>query len=583
MKFLSNLRLGQRLALAFGGVIALAAGLGLSAIGQLASLKGNVEEITANWLPSVQVISEIKATASDVRRAELQHLLSTSDEQMTIYEGRFDALVQEMAADFAAYEPLVSSPQEQALWDDFKRQWALYLGEHPKIRALSRANRNDDARDLARAASQRHLDDGGALLIQLVKLNAQGSVEATHAADATYGSARLVILATLGGVVLLGAGVAIGITRNITGRLGGEPDTVVGIAGRIAEGDLSAQVPVRPGDDTSILAAMARMQARLAEVVSQVRASSDSIATGSDQIATGNADLSQRTEEQASNLQQTAASMEELTSTVQNNAATAAQANTLASAASQAAARGGELVGHVVSTMQDITASSKKIADIIGTIDGIAFQTNILALNAAVEAARAGEQGRGFAVVAGEVRGLAQRSAEAAKEIKVLIGASVDKVHAGSQQVDDAGRSMGEIVSQVQRVSQFISEISAATKEQASGIEQVGTAVTQLDQVTQQNAALVEESAAAAESLRHQAARLTEVVGLFKLEAQPKAARTGAAALRRPVPAPAARAAAAPKKPPMAAGGSTAPAPAPVRAAPPVPAMAGSEDDWASF
>ena len=261
------------------------------------------------------------------------------------------------------------------------------------------------------------------------------------------------------------------------------------------------------------------MNDSLAGIVGQVRAASDSIATGATQIATGNADLSQRTEEQASNLQQTAASMEQLTSTVQTNSDTARQAAELAREASSAALRGGELVGQVVGTMDAINSSSKKIADIIGVIDSIAFQTNILALNAAVEAARAGEQGRGFAVVASEVRSLAQRSAQAAKEIEGLITESVEKVETGTAQVGEAGRSMSDIVTQVKNVNDLIAEISSATQEQSQGISQVGDAVSQLDQVTQQNAALVEESAAAAESLSQQAARLVEAVSIFTLRA----------------------------------------------------------------
>jgi len=271
------------------------------------------------------------------------------------------------------------------------------------------------------------------------------------------------------------------------------------------------------GEVAEMMLAMQQMQASLVRIVGEVRLSSDSIATGSSEIATGNADLSQRTEEQASNLEETAASMEELTSTVKNNADTAHKAAALAGEASRAAVQGGEVVGQVVSPMEEISAASRKITDIISVIDGIAFQTNILALNAAVEAARAGEQGRGFAVVASEVRSLAQRSADAAREIKTLIGASVEKVENGTQLVSEAGRSMEGIVAQVQRVSDLIGEISSATSEQTTGISQVGEAVTHLDQVTQQNAALVEQSAAAADSLRHQAAKLAEVVSVFRL------------------------------------------------------------------
>ena len=295
-------------------------------------------------------------------------------------------------------------------------------------------------------------------------------------------------------------------------------EDAVQVARSVSAGDLSRHIEVRSTDETGqLMASLKSMSASLAHIVSQVRQGSESIATGSAQIASGSADLSQRTEEQASNLQQTAASMEELTATVKQNSDTAEQARTLAVDASEAARQGGQVVGQVVGTMQEISASSRKIADIVGVIDGIAFQTNILALNAAVEAARAGEQGRGFAVVASEVRSLAQRSAQAAREIKALIGDSVTKVENGSRLVDEAGQSVQNIVGQVKRVNDLIAEISAASKEQTQGIGQVGDAVNQLDQVTQQNAALVEESAAAAESLKTQAARLAEVVGTFRL------------------------------------------------------------------
>jgi methyl-accepting chemotaxis protein len=305
------------------------------------------------------------------------------------------------------------------------------------------------------------------------------------------------------------------IARSITRPLA----QAVGVAEAVAAGQLNVNVTSRGRDECAqLLDALQRMSQNLVRIVGEVRHASDSIATGSSQIASGNADLSQRTEEQAANLQQTAASMEQLTATVNTNADSARQAATLAEAASQVALRGGQVVGEVVHTMEDISASSRRIGDIIGTIDGIAFQTNILALNAAVEAARAGEQGRGFAVVASEVRSLAQRSAEAAREIKSLIGSSVEKVEAGTRLVGDAGRTMDDIVTQVQRVTSLVREISHASAEQSSGISQVGNSVAQLDQVTQQNAALVEESAAASDSLKHQAARLAQTVAVFRTE-----------------------------------------------------------------
>ncbi len=305
--------------------------------------------------------------------------------------------------------------------------------------------------------------------------------------------------------------------RSVTRQIGGEPAQAVALMKAVAQGDLSAlPTQVVPG---SVLAALDDMIASLRQTVGQVRNATDSIGTASHEIASGNQDLSARTEQTASNLQQTAASMEELTGTVSQSAEAARTASQLAREAAEVARQGGSMVAQVVSTMQEIHHSSQKINDIIGTIDGIAFQTNILALNAAVEAARAGEQGRGFAVVAGEVRNLAQRSAEAAKEIKALIGASVDRVDAGTRLVGEAGSTMQEIVASVQRVTDIIGEISAATTEQSQGIGQVGTAVAQLDQMTQQNAALVEEMAAAASALNQQSRDLVAAVGVFRLAA----------------------------------------------------------------
>ncbi|MDD0837123.1 methyl-accepting chemotaxis protein [Curvibacter sp. HBC61] len=366
----------------------------------------------------------------------------------------------------------------------------------------------------------------------------------------------------------------------------------VELAQAIAAGNLTQEAHTDRRDEFGVLLnAMSDMARRLRAVVGEVRTGVDALSIASVEIANGNQDLSSRTEQTASNLQQTAASMEQLTSTVNQSADTARQANQLASTAAQAATRGGQVVGQVVTSMQHITDSSRKISDIIGVIDGIAFQTNILALNAAVEAARAGEQGRGFAVVAGEVRSLAQRSAEAAKEIKSLINASVEKVESGSQQVAEAGASMDEIVNSVRRVSDLIGEISASSGEQREGIAQVNSAVSQLDQMTQQNAALVEESAAAASSLRDQAQRLSEVVSVFNV-GQGSQASHPAPAPSRPRPqsvaaAPAPRSLASAPRPapaaaPRAALSSSAPA-APAPSPAPAKASAGSESDWESF
>lgn len=325
------------------------------------------------------------------------------------------------------------------------------------------------------------------------------------------------ILTALVLALLSGGALAWFISRSILMQLGAEPRELAGIARRVANGDLRQVWGGQSAFDGSVLASLSVMQADLANVVGQVRQSSNSVATGSTEIATSNAELSQRTEEQADHLQHTAASMEQMTATVQNTADAARQATQLAVSASETAAKGGELVGHVVSTMSDISMESQKIADITTVIDGIAFQTNILALNASVEAARAGEQGRSFAVVAGEVRNLAQRSAAAAKEIKALISASVDKIETGSQLVGNTGTTMTDIVAQVHRVAELIAEISSSTTEQTQGIAQVNEAIIQLDQTTKYNASLGEKSAAAADNLKQQAINLTELVSTFKL------------------------------------------------------------------
>ncbi len=365
------------------------------------------------------------------------------------------------------------------------------------------------------------------------------------------------------------------------------------LAERIAGGDLSARETIVRGDEFGeLLHALYAMSEALGRMVHQVRQSTDSIATASAEIAQGNHDLSARTEQTSSNLQETAAAMEQFTSTIQQSASSASQASSLANGAATVARKGGDVVAKVVSTMDEIQQSSRKIADIIGVIDGIAFQTNILALNAAVEAARAGEQGRGFAVVASEVRALAGRSADAAKEIKQLIGVSVEKVEAGSQLVQNAGTTMQDIVQSVQRVTDMIGEVTAASTEQSAGIAQVNQAVGQLDQMTQQNAALVEESTAAAQSLREQAQQLAQAVSVFKVNdggagypsSAAPAARVSAPA-PRPAPAPTVRAPVAKAAAPLSSP-PPKPATAPKLAAAPKPApraAAGSDDDWETF
>jgi methyl-accepting chemotaxis protein len=372
---------------------------------------------------------------------------------------------------------------------------------------------------------------------------------------------------------------ALWITRTITEPL----NQAVDIARHVAKGDLTTHIEADSADETGqLLQALKEMNDSLSRTVGEVRTGTEMISSVSGEIAAGNSDLSSRTESQASSLEETASSMEELTTTVKQNADNARQANQLVLSASDVAMKGGQVVGHVVETMSSIKDSSRKIVDIIGVIDSIAFQTNILALNAAVEAARAGEQGRGFAVVASEVRNLAQRSAGAAKEIKALIDASVERVDTGARLVDEAGATMEEIVTSVKHVADIMSEITAASDEQSAGIEQVHRAITQMDEITQQNAALVEQAAAAAQSMQDQAQTLSKAVQVFRLA---HSAGTSLAAPRKPVAAQQAK----PVKKPMAARKPVVkPAPKPVTPSPkPMPTAASmrasGDDDWEEF
>ncbi len=408
------------------------------------------------------------------------------------------------------------TPDEKALAEKFieSRTKFVAIGLKPSLAAM-RANDIKTASDVLHGqmmASYAAAHQDMKSLMQLQLTVAKGEYD--HA-QSRFASVRMTSIAAIVVGVLIGSVFGIWLIRGIGSSL----RQALELAQRVSEGDLTHVVEIKSSDEIGqLLQALKKMTESLVKIVSEVRTSTQTIATASSEIASGNLDLSSRTEEQASSLEETASSMEELTSTVKQNADNARQANQLAVSASDVAIRGGTVVSQVVDTMGSINASSKKIVDIIGVIDGIAFQTNILALNAAVEAARAGEQGRGFAVVASEVRSLAQRSASAAKEIKELIGDSVEKVDAGSKLVEQAGVTMNEVVDSVRHVTDIMAEIMAASQEQSTGIEQVNQAVMQMDQVTQQNAALVEEAAAAAESMKDQAANLAQVVSVFKLK-----------------------------------------------------------------
>ncbi|MBV6320417.1 methyl-accepting chemotaxis protein [Duganella violaceipulchra] len=554
MKWFYDLKIASKLIVSFGAVLLLTLVMGVCSILSIGQVNQASTDLAENWMPSVRAVLELRADVGDYRRWELAHLLNEEAQGMAGYEKRMEDTMATLKAHRQGLEKLITTAEEKTLAAEFDASLAAFLGEHGKMMTLSRANQKVEARAVASGASAKILGELTAIANKLVKLNAEGGDAASKAATDTFKTARWTAIVLLSLNIVVGMALAMWVARIVSTPL----QEAVALARDVAGGDLTRAIDVKSACETGqLMQALKDMTGNLQTLVSQVRSGTDTIATASSQIASGNQDLSSRTEQQASSLEETASSMEELTSTVKQNADNARQANVLAQSASGIAVKGGDVVGQVVGTMASINASSRKIVDIISVIDGIAFQTNILALNAAVEAARAGEQGRGFAVVASEVRNLAQRSAAAAKDIKQLIGDSVEKVETGSQLVEQAGRTMTEIVASITRVTDIMAEITSASVEQSSGIEQVNTAIVQMDQVTQQNAALVEQAAAAAESMQDQAASLSEVVSVFKLLAS-SAPAARPTPRRKPVaPPPRVAAAARPalKKPVQASTG----------------------------
>ncbi len=593
---LNNLRIGTRLGLGFGAVLLLLLVIVAIAWSQLAATRERLTELTLSQRQAAVAQEWYSRTQLNMARTVAIAKAAGQPEIEAYFSPQMKQTSTEITELQKAIDSYSTGSDEKALLAAISAKRKVYIDARNKMLEFIKGA-DQPAADAA--LNEKVLPAGAAYLAAMAdfqkseKAQAEGYVETL---GASIHSASIKLLSLLVAALLVGVAMAVVISRSVTRPLADAVDTARVIAGS----DLSQTIHSDRKDELGdLLRALGTMQAALRTLIGQVRASTDSIGTASAEIATGNQDLSVRTEQTASNLQQTASSMEQLTGTVKQSADSARQANQLASSAAEVAARGGAVVAKVVTTMEDINASSKKIADIIGTIDGIAFQTNILALNAAVEAARAGEQGRGFAVVASEVRSLAQRSAEAAKEIKGLIGASVEKVEGGTRLVADAGKTMQEIVGSVQRVTDIIGEITAAASEQSEGIGQVNGAVTQLDQMTQQNAALVEESAAAAESLKEQAVKLAQVVGTFKISADAAPRAVAAAPLpvlntvvAKPVSAPVAKPAAASKAPSAPAPSSrpaanVAPAadakPAAFFPAAPVAAATAADDEWETF
>jgi X-X-X-Leu-X-X-Gly heptad repeat protein len=525
---LNNLRIGARLGVGFGILLILLCAVGGFATVEASRINANTVDIADNWLVATRDLGDVRAAANAVRRASLRSVLESDAAKKQAQHVQRDAAQKELETAMSAYEKTITGADEAQLAQRIRSTWGDYFAMDKQLLELSEANNVAAANALAVGDSSTAFDASMDAIAKDVEFQTHGSDVARDSAASTYQTALISTGLSIALAVVIGIVIASVITRSITVPM----QKAVAVAQTVANGDLTSHIDAQGKDEAAqLLGALKHMNANLANLIGQVRSGSETIATGAGQIATGNTDLSSRTEEQAASLEETAASMEELTATVRQNTESAKQGNMLASNASEVATRGGDVVGRVVHTMREISDSSAKVADIISTIEGIAFQTNILALNAAVEAARAGEQGRGFAVVAGEVRSLAQRAATAAKEIKELINESVDRVTTGTEQVDEAGRTISEVVSAVRRVTDLMGEIAAASNEQHKGIEQVNSAVVQMDQVTQQNAALVEQASAAAQSMAEQARSLRDAVSVFKVTtAQAGFAGSGGAA-----------------------------------------------------
>ena len=526
----THLNIRGKLMCGFGLVLAIAAlQSGVAAL-RLRAVDEQSVDIVQNWLPSVRILGQLRADLLRIRVDRVKMLLDDPDAALVDAADDAEAAQAAWSTHWAAYSKLVSSPDERRLADQLAASEGSYAAMAPEIRRMTLAHDRAALHVLLLGPALATFKAATQDLQKLLEINIAGATAAGARSEAVYAESRVLLAASLGAMLLLGAGVAWLLARGLARSAA----TAVAAAQRISQGNLGEDIAATSRDEVGqLLAALGVMQGRLRDVVGRVRASAESVALASGEIAASSLDLSSRTEEQASALEQTAAAMEQLSSTVRSNADHSRQGHRAAVDAADVAQSGGAVVERVVEHMRRIDESSARIGDIIGVIDGIAFQTNILALNAAVEAARAGEQGRGFAVVAKEVRSLAQRSADAAREIKTLIAASVERVEAGTALVEQAGRTMGDVVSSVRGVTDVMGTISASIIEQSAGVAQIEQAVSQMDEATQQNAALVEQSSAAADSLKDKARELVQAVAFFRTGTEP----TGAAGNDRVPPA----------------------------------------------
>jgi methyl-accepting chemotaxis protein len=534
---LRKLRIGTRLALGFGAILAIMMVVSVSGTWLGKKSRDDLAVVHDNAAAKISLANGMKALALEQSAVMRSIGLHNDIKAMQIDEDRARRLgkMYDDAREQMSRLPL--SPPEREIIETLNKSDKEVDKPFQQALGLSTSFRNEEAAQVLMNEVDPHVQKTLFELNRLVELQKKASDEATHAAMVNGDRLAATIYLAEAIVLLLAVLVAWTITRSITGPL----RESVAVARRVASGDLTSRIEPQGSDEAAdLLAALRDMNDGLGRMVAQIRSGAESIAVGAGQVAAGNQQLSSRTEEHASSLEETASTLEEFTTTVRQNAEHAKQASSLAGTASATAQKGGEVVTKVVTTFQEVTASSKRITDIIGVIDGISFQTNILALNAAVEAARAGEQGRGFAVVASEVRSLAQRSAESAKEIRGLIESSVNRVEAGARLVEQAGRTMEELVGAVRKVAEIMTEIAVASHEQSSGIEQINKAITQMDTVVQMNASLVEEATAAATSMAGQATGLARAVAQFRVDEGPGAPEAPPLAAARELARPAA-------------------------------------------
>jgi methyl-accepting chemotaxis protein len=500
MHWFQNLRIATKLVVSFFLVLIVTAFLGLFALSEMNDVRASADEIATNWLPSVKHTSDMNTNTADVRIAELQHILSTEISEMDHWEQEIERVMAALASNQRQYEPLIASEEERRAYEDFKLQWSEYLTEHKRVLTLSRQNQNDEAKLLIRSRSQQQYEESSATLLTLIKINERGAVKARESATATYNASRFWVLTTLLGGLALSLSLGFVLSRIIARPL----VAAVGVAGQIAEGNMTVAVDAGSSDETGmLLSAMKQMVQRLSQVIAEVREGADNLSAAATQVASSSQSMAQGASEQASNVEEITASLQQVSVTIAQSAENSRQVEALAQKGATDAAQTG-------ATVEETVAAMRTIAEKIMIIEDIAYQTNLLALNAAIEAARAGDQGRGFAVVAAEVRKLAERSRGSAKEISALATSSVRVAEA-------AGGLVKALVPSIRRTADLVQEVSAISKEQTASVTQVNQTMGQIDQITQRNAAAAEEMAAAAEEMASQAEALSQLVSYFQI------------------------------------------------------------------